>query len=462
MKKAIPLFAVMCLVVACSFGVVVSAEEWMYSKIDIADYLVSKECIGEDVNLKYDMPISPYTELWGVMADGTSEQFSSASFVEFYNEYGEQVITTWEVIEELGEFEFQNRFSLTMYGYNWTHLDVPSITGISVNGVLYPVRLSKTVDTEEVAGYTLDTPDYGEVADASKTGYRVSFTYLKSTNMYSVGFVSRNAVTDTFDVNLGLLTSETIMATRYKEMYFDMLLLGESYAQNRRVVDISDIRSGSGFTLDFAMLFDWSLDGNTVFPDCVYTVYYLDENFQQVGTESGSLDVHELFMANGPNLNYQVSFTVPAGAAYFYPEFSFIPLDVTNCASFTWACTSLTMSCALSALEDNSRTLIAVQQQLDRIESSLTPTPEQSDKAEQMEDAIGDAAVKVEDNNAKLDQLTPSRPTIETDLQLGETELMAVSPLITNIWSINGMNSYIGIVVCVATVAYIFFGKRDG
>lgn len=101
-------------------------------------------------------------------------------------------------------------------------------------------------------------------------------------------------------------------------------------------------------------------------------------------------------------------------------------------------------------------------QTMDKIYDALTPTPEQNDKAEQMEQEIGNAAGSLENNNSSLEQLTPTRPDINTDLQLDEDSLLAVSPLVTNIWSISGMGRMIGIVLVVATVAYIFFGKRDG
>ena len=96
------------------------------------------------------------------------------------------------------------------------------------------------------------------------------------------------------------------------------------------------------------------------------------------------------------------------------------------------------------------------------IYDNLTPTPEQSDKAEEMEDAIGDAADKLENNNSNLGQLTPTRPQINTNLEFDQEKMFAVSPLVTNIWSINGLGRMISIVLVVATVAYIFFGKRDG
>ena len=89
-------------------------------------------------------------------------------------------------------------------------------------------------------------------------------------------------------------------------------------------------------------------------------------------------------------------------------------------------------------------------------------SPGQSDKAEEMEDAIGDAADELENNNSSLGQLTPSRPQINTNLEFDQEQMLAVSPLITNIWSINGLGRIISIVLVVATVAYIFFGKRDG
>lgn len=100
--------------------------------------------------------------------------------------------------------------------------------------------------------------------------------------------------------------------------------------------------------------------------------------------------------------------------------------------------------------------------QLDGVIDGITPTPEQSDKADQMEDAIGDAAGKLENNNSSLGDLTPTRPQVNTDLQLDQENLLAVSPLVTNIWSINGLGRMISIVLVVATVAYVFFGKRDG
>ena len=96
------------------------------------------------------------------------------------------------------------------------------------------------------------------------------------------------------------------------------------------------------------------------------------------------------------------------------------------------------------------------------IKEQLTPTPDQSDKAEGMEDAIGDAADKLENNNSSLGQLTPTRPQINTNLEFDQEQMLAVSPLVTNIWSINGLGRMISIVLVVATVAYIFFGKRDG
>lgn len=114
-----------------------------------------------------------------------------------------------------------------------------------------------------------------------------------------------------------------------------------------------------------------------------------------------------------------------------------------------------------STLSPDSVTVHIVTQQ-EGIYDQLTPTPEQSDKSEQLEDAIGDAAGKLENNNSSLEQLTPTKPQISTDLELDEDNLLAVSPLVTNIWSINGVGRMIAIVLMVATVAYVFFGKRDG
>lgn len=96
------------------------------------------------------------------------------------------------------------------------------------------------------------------------------------------------------------------------------------------------------------------------------------------------------------------------------------------------------------------------------VTSPLVSSPDQNDKADQMQGAIGEAAGKLENNNGAIEQLTPTRPQINTNLQFDQEQMLAVSPLVTNIWNINGLGRMISIVLVVATVAYIFFGKRDG
>lgn len=110
----------------------------------------------------------------------------------------------------------------------------------------------------------------------------------------------------------------------------------------------------------------------------------------------------------------------------------------------------------------SSSATVTIITQEEGIYDQLKPTPEQNDKAEGMEGAIGDAADKLENNNSSLGQLTPTPPYIDTSLDFDEGYMNAVSPLVTNIWSISGLGGMISIVLVVATVAYIFFGKRDG
>lgn len=174
---------------------------------------------------------------------------------------------------------------------------------------------------------------------------------------------------------------------------------------------------------------------------------------------------YQLLLPNGDPYNYQLiewyAQATPGHEKYFRIDDTGLLVIAPDAPAGSGCTIQFAYQSDPSALSPVGAS-VQIISQLDGIIDGITPTPDQSDKADQMEDAIGDAAGKLENNNSSLEQLTPSRPQINTDLKLDEEKLAAVSPLVTNIWSISGMTSLIGIVVLVATVAYIFFGKRSG
>lgn len=479
--KIVPFLVAFAVVCSCVFSVPVSVSAAGMVEIDIYDYLTGKDYIGSDVIVHYDLPLDAHTELYGMPYNGSAyEYITSGQWVSFSQTLDKERIVSTRLFT-LNARITQNAGGYYLYSSSSTsNLGnvLPETNLILFNGVGYAVspfyfymegEPYLAFGNPNIINKSLSPTDYPFLVLLHESTKRYFIASSNSLSSVNIQFYREEVYTDDFE---------------YSKITSSCWPLGMEN-DNWRIIDISDIRTGANFDLTFNMLAKTYLKGHAEYSDMSFKIYYVDKNFDHVKTDTGYIDTGELMDSEIDHFyfDYTVSFTVPEGAEYFYLSFHTNEFDVSDCSELTFYLDHLTMSCGLSAIEDNSNTMKQVQKKLeeynakldeldqsiqdtniklDKIEDALTPTPEQSDKADQMEDAIGNAAGSLENNSSSLEQLTPNKPQISTDLQLDEPNLLAVSPLVTNIWSISGLSRMVGIVIMIATVAYVFFGKRDG
>lgn len=106
--------------------------------------------------------------------------------------------------------------------------------------------------------------------------------------------------------------------------------------------------------------------------------------------------------------------------------------------------------------------LLELKTRRNKSDEILSGSHEDQIRGEEFQENMGNTAGDVITNNNKLESLTPNRPSLNTNIQLDNQTVNAASPLIAKMWSINGLQSQVGIVFVVAAMAYVFFGKRDG
>lgn len=467
MTKAVAIIVAVLFVLSSNFlSVAVSAAD--YNKIDISDYVSGREFSGNDVLVTYDLPLRPFTELYG-FASGSNTPHNIASIngnLYFSQDYIDSVGTYFDSLfyfdpidfnpsldQSDGQWMGEMQFQMSTEEYE----EFISCTHMFVDGAL------ATLVWDSI------NPTYGSAyGHASNDGIDIfQFQLDGASGTFAIYWNNDNIPYDSFDIEFGLLREVEYDYAEYQRINGKISPLGQSNGA-ANIIDVHDIRSGYGFTLSFDLKYtiehdsETDLNGNIAYFDAVW----LDKNHQEVSRTQYEIDYapYESYQ----EFNFDIDFIVPQGASYFYLEFVTGYFYVNTAYEVSWVIDNISMSALLSSIEENSQTMQKVQQKLDKldeqlgdIKDQLTPTPEQNDKAEQLEQEIGNASDKLENNNSTLEDLTPTRPEINTDLTLDEEKLFAVSPLITNIWSLSGMQSHIGIVVLVATVAYIFFGKRD-
>lgn len=96
-----------------------------------------------------------------------------------------------------------------------------------------------------------------------------------------------------------------------------------------------------------------------------------------------------------------------------------------------------------------------------KLDDIISGSQEDQEKGEQFEEDMNNKGDDIQSDSDKLDELTPSAPSIDTDLGLDDELLASVASVINLFWAIKGFEHHMFVVVLVATVAYIFFGKRD-
>lgn len=128
------------------------------------------------------------------------------------------------------------------------------------------------------------------------------------------------------------------------------------------LIDISDMKSGSGFDLTFNFSVKEYYVDQTLGPDyvdfgLVFQACFYDQNFNEIGISQATERI-----VNNADIEKTVSFTVPENAAYVLPRFTTDYLDFA--VSITYELSDILMSCKLSAFEDNSETMNNILDQL--------------------------------------------------------------------------------------------------
>ena len=420
--------------------------------------------------------------MYAITSDSNKVPLGSGELIYLNQDVTTNTYKSFEPILNLGTFTSRYSSPDNAYFYQIEYTDADSfreVTHLFYDGVLYELRFEETETRLSLLPVVSGSPFYSVrfyLSDmASNTPANTLRMWFREGGDHTVIFGKMKDVTETI--------------SEYDSLYGSIAPLG-IVGNAERVIDVSDLKAGS--TFDFTISYDYLLQATGTVGDSspFLMAYFYDENFEYVGDTK-----HFTYELDGVTDNrihgtHTATVTVPEGAAYFSLICVLPHINVQECRMMQFMVRNFEISCLTSALVANSESLGVIQNKIDRvqqdiqdvnnrldqvdqgiqdtndkldkIEDSLTPTPEQSDKADQMEDAIGNAAGNLENNSSSLEQLTPNKPQISTDLQLDEPNLLAVSPLVTNIWSISGVTRMVGIVVMIATVAYVFFGKRDG
>lgn len=462
------------------------------------------------VTVTYDLPLSPYSLIYGQPINSTEFVQVGTSTNIYFTQDKDEYLT---VFTSLYDFDaVASRFNLNSSINSYTSatktgsgnfpFDISHCTHLLIDGVAYPMIFSQyswqTVDYLGILTTTgsyknLLPGQYGVYSQNSEDGTNVLYSY--------------NAVAgEPFDgfVQVGYYEDVMISQHEYDKLYPLLYPFGRT-----NYIDVSNIRSGGSFEVSVTYDYNIVLHGTDTSTDLIQYIDFYDKNFRLISTTSSVTTPFDV--ANGASSTINTMVTVPEGACYMDMELTTDPFAVSDVQLLDWRVSDMEMALDMSDVEANSLMMSGIIDRLDTLiqeakeqnasldeiiqlfqdvidnmgsagsdqtevkdlleqlleqqeqnGEQLTPTPEQSDKAEDLENDILDEAASIENNNSMLEQLTPSRPVINTDLTLDPVFLASASPLIANIWSISGMGRIIGVVLAVATVAYIFFGKRDG
>lgn len=455
------------------------------------------------VTVIYDLPLDPYSKIYGLPVGKTEFVQVGTSTNIYFTQDKDESITVFTALSS-GSVSSTTSGS-SGNGRVWTSasiepfsFDVDAVTHLLVNGVAYSVQPYS--DDNYYMRY-----DTNPSAGSDWTGRYCLYTVLgpnASSGKWAWSFMSQSRI----DASLAVGYYEDVMISQheYDELYPLLYPFGRS-----NYIDVSNIRSGGSFEVSVTYDYNIQLTGTDTTTNLIQHIDFYDKDWRLISTTSSVTTPFDV--ENGASSTIKTMVTVPEGACYMDMELITDPFAVSDVQLLDWRVSDMEMTLDMSDVEANSLMMSGIIDRLDILiqeakeqnasldeiiqllqdvidnmgsagsdqteikdlleqlleqqqqnGEQLTPTPEQSDKAEDLENDIRDEAASIENNNSMLDQLTPSRPVINTDLTLDPVFLASASPLIANIWSISGMGRIIGVVLAVATVAYIFFGKRDG
>lgn len=383
---------VVCLLISCSFGVVAFAAD--YSKIDISDYVSGREFVGTDVIVSYDLPLRSWTEMYGFATgsntpllidsyhgalffsqgsiDGIFDDFDMYYFYDLDGRFGSDSYDT----QLQDSFDADELFN----NCDWLYVSYLDDNG----GRVFEYAL---IEWRQYAS----GDDYLEGYAVTPLGHQIDF-------WFEIGVSSIAFEWDLYfgqSISLGFCHKYVYEDhAEYQRINGNMFPLGKTNGVTN-MIDVRDIRSGYGFTLSFDLSFttfndsETALDGNAGTFDAVW----LDRNYGEVDRSQYSIDLT-------PYEDYQVwrfdiDFTVPNGAAYFYLRLNTGYFDVNTAYEFIWEFENISMITTLSSIEENSQTMGKVVYKLDQLDGKL----------DGVIDGLGDVKDVLQDTNDKLDDM---------------------------------------------------------
>lgn len=375
---------VLCLSMSCTLGVTASAAS--YKEIDVSDYVSGKEYSGNDVIVTYDLPLRPYTELYAFATGSTLPELISEYNGNLYF-YQDTIDETWSYFDESLLLDMDDAIVSDAGGdlicewqLQFDYGVLFECTALRFDEEYHTIQWDDIDDAHESVRGIVDDLTLIIVYD----GYRSILTMQWPNTL------------QTRDIGFGDLI-EVADVAEYQRINGNMFPLGKTNGATN-MIDVSDIRSGYGFTLSFDLSFtidhdsESDLDGNVATFDAVW----LDKNQEEVDRSQFEIDL--IPYRDHANLQYDIDFTVPEGAAFFYLRLNTGYFYVNTAYEFSWVFRNISMTTTLSSIEENSQTMGKVVYKLDELDGKL----------DGVIDGLGDVKDVLQSTNDKLDNMQGS------------------------------------------------------
>lgn len=319
-----------------------------------------KDYSGDDVIVTYDLPVKPYTDIYGFATGETTPKFiKSSTNLHFWQD---TIDETWRDFSSEEYFDTDAGYvypiNSTTYEISWQMpqgVDLRPCTHVDIDGVFYELNWQSDTDAQ-----IINFPGGAMFRWEFDNGMELTVPEL-------ISYIDFGYLEEFQDV------------AEYERISGAIWPLGLTNSKEN-VIDVSDIRSGYDFTIKFNVQTYLNIDGNITTPSSTYVAYWLDENYELMRSSSFAVDYADMELVDDTSFNFSITFTVPEGAEYFYVRFNTGYFYVNECYEVMWSIRGLNMSATLSAIEDSSRTMTQVTTKLNQISNKLDANQQEEEK----------------------------------------------------------------------------------
>ena len=418
-------FLVMVLYAASSL-LTVPAAAISQKVLQISDYITEKIYDGDEVLIVYDLLQQPSAFLWGYEDDGsTTSIVRNAESFRFEQDVETQTST-------ITTFHFTSASVLTFtetlydtYFYDFADasfpldVDVVCVTASSSDWYV-PLQspLSRATyvndDGVQIIGYG-NPALYGDGSFAAFDNGQYWFVELDSAGEYAERIWSVGA--GDCGIRLWSTAASTEIINEYDYFYGAIYPLG-TVGGIVNVFEIDDLKTGSYFYVLFEIAGGINYTGTAGDARVKCRALYYDENGKKI---SYAEDLIEIPSFDGSTtFTHACSLTVPDDATYCCIEYLWMKTAVAECEMYEVALTDFTMICPISAVEDNSRTMEAIQDKLDDLDESISDVKDRLDSVNQSiqdtNDKLDDLGDKQDQANEKLDDIDQNIGTLPGEI----------------------------------------------